>query len=81
MKSTRPDIAFAVIQITKFAENPSRVHWTAAKRILRYLKGTSDYGITYTRQDDTFVVFASADSDWAGDIDTRRSTAGQFSWR
>ena len=76
MTSSRPDISFAVIQVAKFSENPSRVHWTAVKRILRYLKGTSDYSITYTRDGATFSVEASVDSDWAGDVDTRRSTAG-----
>jgi hypothetical protein len=76
MLSTRPEIAFAVIQVAKFSENPSPIHWTAVKRILRYLKGTAHYGITYTRDGSNFDVQGFVDSDWAGDTDTRRSTAG-----
>jgi hypothetical protein len=72
---TRPDIAFSVIQNAKFSDNPSLVHFTAAKRILRYLKGTKNYGITYTRGT-KFKIDGFVDSDWAGDLDTRRSTAG-----
>ena len=75
MVCTRPDIAFAVIQVAKFSNNPSKKHWTAAKRILRYLKGTQEYGLTYTRASE-FDVQGFSDSDWAGDLDTRRSTSG-----
>ena len=49
MVATRPDIAFAVIQVAKFVNDPRKIHWTAVKRIFRYLRGTSEYGITYTR--------------------------------
>ena len=76
MLSTRPDIAFAVIQVAKFSSAPSRVHWTAAKRILRYLKGTQHYGITYTRNGSEFDIQGYTDSDWAGCVQTRRSTGG-----
>ena len=75
MVATRPDIAFATIQVAKFNENPTLQHWTAAKRILRYLKGTIDYGLTFTRSNN-FDVQGYSDADWAGDTDTRRSTTG-----
>ena len=62
---TRPDIAFTVNQAAKFMSNPGPNHMVAAKRILRYLKGTSHLGITYTSQDNAkanllwgFVVFS-----------------------
>jgi len=42
---TRPDIAFAVGALSRFLSNPSRQHWKEAKRVLSYLKGTSDYAI------------------------------------
>ena len=45
--ATRPDIAFAVNRLASFTSNPDLRHWTAAKRILRYLQGTKDYGIMY----------------------------------
>jgi len=37
---TRPNIAFATSSLPRFGHNPGRVHWEAAKRVLRYLKGT-----------------------------------------
>ena len=47
--ATRPDIAFAVNRLASFTANPTMCHWTAAKRVLRYLKGTKDIGITYSK--------------------------------
>ena len=44
MLSTRPDIAFAVNQISQFCKNPRPAHWAAAKRIFTYLRGPRDYG-------------------------------------
>jgi len=51
--STKPDIAKALGVVNQFASNPSEIHWTAAKRILRYLKGTSDYGICFDSKQDS----------------------------
>ena len=48
-QGTRPDITYAVSQCAKFAQKPRMAHWWALKRILRYLKGTADYGIQYQR--------------------------------
>ena len=45
---TRPDIAYAVNKLCSFNSNLDLVHWTAAKRVLRYLRGTKELGITYT---------------------------------
>ncbi len=42
---TRPDITFAVCSVAKFCSEPRKSHWTAAKRILRYLKGTLNHGL------------------------------------
>jgi len=50
--STRPDITWIVNVLSRYAHNPGRAHWQAAKRVLRYLKGTSDYGIKF-KYDDT----------------------------
>ena len=46
--ATRPDIAFAVSSVARFSAQPSKQHWTAVKRILRYLRGTADYGLAFT---------------------------------
>ena len=59
----------------------------AAKRILHDIKGTISYGLFYTRCDD-FQLISYTDSDWAGDVDKRKSTTGYifflyntiFSW-
>nr|GFC54111.1 zinc finger, CCHC-type [Tanacetum cinerariifolium] len=48
MISTRPDIAFAVGQLSKYTSNPSALHWQALGRVFQYLKGTMDYGLTYS---------------------------------
>ena len=72
---TRPDIAFAVSNVAKFSSNPTKQHWTAVKRILRYLKGTRNFGLLYTNGNvDEFIGYS--DSDWAGDLDDRKSTSG-----
>ena len=50
---TRSDIAFAVSSVASFSSSPTKVHWTAVKRILRYLKGTTFHGLIYSdHQDD-----------------------------
>ena len=49
LTSTRPDIMYAVSLISRYMENPSEVHLLAAKRIFRYLKGTTDFGIMYKK--------------------------------
>ena len=46
MCSTRPDIAHAVGMLSRFMQNPGEKHWMAAKRVLRYLKGTKHQGLT-----------------------------------
>ncbi|KAJ0781359.1 putative RNA-directed DNA polymerase [Helianthus annuus] len=85
---SRPDIAFAVNKVCQFMHAPTENHWSAVKRILRYLKGTSDLGLlirhnsssllhafTDAHWQDT-VINAFSDSDWAGCPVDRRSTGG-----
>ena len=72
---TRPDIAHVVKYVARYATDPSNVHMTAAKRILRYLKGIMDLALTYEYQENDRIVGYS-DSDWAGDCDDRKSTSG-----
>ena len=47
MVCTRPDIAHAVGVLSRFMSNPGKEHWTTVKRVFRYLRGTSDYGLCY----------------------------------
>lgn len=49
MVGTRPDIAHAVGVVSRFMGNPGRQHWEAVKWILRYVRGTTDFGLWFTR--------------------------------
>ena len=71
---TRPDIAQAVGALSKYMSEPTVVHWEAAKGLLRYVATTREQGIVYGRSPDTILGFT--DADYAGDLDTRRSTTG-----
>ena len=73
---TRPDVAFSVHQVCQFMQQPMVAHFTAVKRILRYLKGTLHFGISYTKG--SLDLTAYSDADWAGDPNDRRSTTGQI---
>jgi len=72
---TRPDISFAVNKVCQFLHAPTSVHWSAAKRILRYVKGTLDLGLRICPSK-SILVSAFCDADWAGNVDDRRSTGG-----
>jgi transposase InsO family protein len=72
---TRPDIAQAVGALAKYMAHPTTLHWQAAKGVVRYLAGTQDNGITYGSNNSTELV-GYCDADYAGDLDTRRSTTG-----
>ena len=71
---TRPDIAQAVGALTRYMANPSMEHWTAAKAVLRYIVGTLDQGITFRQT--SITVEGYCDADFAGDLNTRKSTTG-----
>ena len=75
---TRPDLAYSVIKLSRFASNPSKEHITATKRVLRYLKGTKDLGITYSIDPNSkdYYIRGYCDSDYAGDVPTSKSTSG-----
>ncbi|KAJ8769571.1 hypothetical protein K2173_005174 [Erythroxylum novogranatense] len=72
---TRPDILFGVSLVSRYIETPKISHLKTAKRILRYIKGTTDYGMLYTSEKELELVVFS-DSDWAGSYDDRKSTTG-----
>ncbi|RVW30282.1 Retrovirus-related Pol polyprotein from transposon TNT 1-94 [Vitis vinifera] len=72
---TRPDIAFAVGMLGRYQSNLGIDHWKAAKKVMRYLQGTKDYKLMYRRTSNLEVVGYS-DSDFAGCVDSRKSTSG-----
>ena len=76
---TRPDISYAVQALSQHCANPTPQHWEALKRVLKYLKGTADWGIRYQANDaepDELRVIGYSDADWAGDVNDRVSTSG-----
>ncbi|KAH9687275.1 hypothetical protein KPL70_014703 [Citrus sinensis] len=74
MICTRPDIAQAVGVVSRYMANPGGEPWIAVKRILRYIRGTSDVALCYGGSE--FTVKGYVDSDFAGDLDKRKSTTG-----
>ena len=75
LTTTRPDLMYVVGLISRYMEKPTELHLQAGKRILRLLKGTMELGIGYRKGGDGSLI-AFADSDYAGDIDDRKSTSG-----
>lgn len=87
LTATRPAILNAVSIMSRFMHCASELHLKAAKRVIRYVKGTSDFGVKFTRSKE-FKLVGFSDSDWGGSIDDMRSTSGYcftlgsgvFSW-
>ena len=102
MITCRPDISFAIIKLSKFANSPAREHYVALKKVFRYLRATIDDEIIYWRPNtnrsehlkqskapliyhqhskplptiDKTQLIGSVDSDWAADLQTRKSVSG-----
>jgi histone deacetylase 1/2 len=72
---TCPDLAFSVSKVCQYPHAPTTEHWTAAKRILGYVKDTLQLGITFTKYSSTFLS-AFSEAEWAGSLNDRRSTGG-----
>ena len=75
LTATRSDMMFVVSLISRYMENPTEFHLQVAKRVLRYLKGTLDFGIFYKKGGNNELV-AFTNSDYAGDLRDRKSTSG-----
>jgi hypothetical protein len=75
---TRPDISYAVGVLSRFMGAPTKEHWTAAQQVLRYVAGTAEMGLRYGGADGASALSLTgfADADFAGDLDSRRSTTG-----
>jgi hypothetical protein len=74
--STRPDITYAVAELSKHVSAPTEEHWQQCRRVLRYLQGTTSVGLMYGQQGDASLITYS-DADWAGDrTSDAKSTSG-----
>ncbi|XP_067207870.1 uncharacterized protein [Linepithema humile] len=71
---TRPDIAHAVSYLSQYNNCYDSSHWSVAKRVLRYLRGTRDIGLSFGRNTHPLVDYV--DADWANCIDDRKSYTG-----
>lgn len=74
--AARPDIAYITNILSRRLHKWGAVHWNAAKRVLRYLKKTKSNGLQYKFDDNDLHLTGYSDFDYAGDMDTRRSTTG-----
>ncbi len=71
---TRPDITYAVGALARYTHEPTEQHWQATMALLKYISGTRELGIMYGSKAEDLVGYC--DADYAGDVDTRRSTTG-----
>ena len=74
MNFSRPDIAYAVGRLSRYTHNPGQDHWDALARLMRYLRGTMDYGIEYSGF--PAVLEGYSDANWISDSDETKSTSG-----
>ena len=87
LTATRPDILYVVSVLSRITHYASEVHLKAVKRVVRYIKGTVDYGVKFQKIPN-MKLFGYSDSDWGGSLDDMKSTSGycfslgsgSFSW-
>ena len=75
LTTIRPDISYAFNILSQFMAKPNEIHWKVAKKVLRCLKGTINFGLLYTDKFDVQLAGFS-DSDWVGNVNDRRYTTG-----
>ena len=75
LTATHPDLMFVVSLISRFMTCPTQQHFAADKRVLRYLKGTVDYGVFY-RKGGVSDLIGFTDRDYAWDMEDSKSTSG-----
>jgi hypothetical protein len=72
---THPDLAFVTGTLGRYHKNPGKPHWDGAKKALRYLQGTKCLMLTYEKSDAPLQIVGYSDSDFAGCLDTEKSTS------
>jgi hypothetical protein len=74
---TRPDLAFDVGYVSRFLQKPWEGHLAVVKRILRYVAGTSNWGLWFGRKNENQVLLIGFNNaDFTGDFDARKGTTG-----
>ena len=76
LTNSRPDMCFAVNTLSQYLVQPRRVHLVTAKHVIRYLKGTIDFGLYYDGSHE-YKLYGYIDAYWAGSISDRKSTLGR----
>ena len=74
LTSSRLDISYSVGMCARYQANPKKFHMIALRRIIKYVKTTSDFGVWYNKDTDD-VLAGYFDADWAGNADDRKSTS------
>jgi hypothetical protein len=74
MNYSRPDIAYAVGRLSRYTHNPSQDHWEALARLMKYLRGTMNFGIVYSGF--PAVLEGYSDANWISDSEETKSTSG-----
>jgi hypothetical protein len=74
LTNTRLDICFFVNTLSQYLVEPRPVHLVATKHVMRYIKGTLDYGLYFT-EDYDFILYGYTDSDWDGSASNRKITS------
>lgn len=73
---TRPDLSFATSYLSRYQEGATEEHFNYLKRVLRYLRGTSELKLVYKSNENSQPISSYVDSDYAGSIEDRKSTTG-----
>ncbi|XP_073811779.1 uncharacterized protein [Musca autumnalis] len=76
VQGTRPDLAYAINYLSKFNDCFDNTHWSAVKRVFRYLKGTKNAALVFKKNDNGLQIRGFCDADYAGDVSDRRSCTG-----
>ena len=71
------DISYSVGVCARYQANPKESHMIALKRIIKYVKTTTDFGVWYSK-DTNDILTGYSDANWAGNADDRKSTSGGF---
>ena len=75
LTTSRPDVSYSLGVYARYQDNPKESHMIALKRIIKYVKITTDFGVWYSK-DTNDVLVRYFDVDWAGNADDRKGTSG-----